>query len=138
MDRTPLHSTAPSSLPADRLLSLLGGRIRLAILRTLAQGPSNVGGISRRVGASIGLVSHNLRQLRDAGLVTRYARARERIYDLSPLTAVRSPDATILRLTSREGASIEVRLPVQHAAVVQTNSPLAQRVLEPAPHAIAS
>ena len=137
MDRTPLHATCTSPLPADRLLSLLGGRIRLAILRTLAQGPSHVGGISRRVGASIGLVSHNLRQLRDAGLVTRHARARERIYDLCPATAVRSPDATTLKLVSREGARIEVCLPVQSPTMVQTNSPLARQVLDQATHAIA-
>ena len=127
------HAVGPmaSTIEADRLLSLLGGRLRLAILRTLSEGPSHVGGIAERVNASIGLVSHNLRQLRDAGLVTRQAKARERIYDLSPEAASRLTTGTLIRLISAEGARIEVKLPLAQPALVQTDAASAGRLLTP-------
>jgi len=135
MDRTPLthpvNTPKASSLTADRLLSLLGGRLRLAILRHLSDGPSHVGGIARALNASIGLVSHNLRQLREAGLVTRQVNARERIYDLAPDAATRLTNGTLIRLASLEGARIEIRLPLRDPAVIQTDAASAQRLLNP-------
>ena len=119
------------ALPAERLLSLLGGRVRLAILRTLAAGPSHVGGIAESVHASIGLVSHNLRQLRDAGLVERTAKARERIYTLaSGLTA--SPGGTLkLQLPTREGGLISVQLPPVEPALIESDTAVAHRTMQP-------
>ena len=135
MDHSPLthprNTPKTSSLTADRLLSLLGGRLRLAILRCLSDGPSHVGGIAQSVNASIGLVSHNLRQLRDAGLVTRQINARERIYDLAPDAATRLTNGTLIRLASVEGARIEVRLPLRDPAVIHTDTAVAQRILNP-------
>ncbi|MCH2138720.1 MAG: helix-turn-helix domain-containing protein [Phycisphaerales bacterium] len=64
------------------MLSLLGGRVRLALLRRLAHGPCTVTALAASIGESVGLVSHNLRQLRDAGLVERTAQSRTRIYRL--------------------------------------------------------
>ncbi len=137
MDRSPLTHTfqtpKATNLTADRLLSLLGGRLRLAILGCLAKGPSHVGGIARSVNASIGLVSHNLRQLRDAGLVTRQINARERIYDLAPQAATRLTNGTLIRLISTEGAQIDVRLPLLNPALIQTRAEAAQRMLNPLP-----
>jgi DNA-binding transcriptional ArsR family regulator len=125
----PINAPKTSTLSADRLLSLLGGRLRLAILRHLSEGPSHVGGIAKSVHASIGLVSHNLRQLRDAGLVTRQINARERIYDLAPDAATRLTTGTLIRLASVEGARIDVRLPLRNPAVIQTSQVATHRLL---------
>ena len=139
MDRMPLNSCNTiysTNLSADRLLSLLGGRVRLAILRTLAKGPSHVGGIADSVDASIGLVSHNLRQLRDAGLVNRTIRARERIYTLAAAVSMGAHGALKLKIGTAEGGSIEVSLPLSEIPALeagnkQTASPSQQSAFQP-------
>ncbi len=67
-----------------RILSLLGGPVRMEIIRYLALGPRPVGQLAEETGQSIGLVSHNLRLLREAEMVACTPRSRQRIYSLSP------------------------------------------------------
>ena len=66
-----------------RILSLLGGPVRMEIIRNLALGPRPVGQLAEETGQSIGLVSHNLRLLREANLVACTPRSRQRIYSLA-------------------------------------------------------
>jgi len=126
MDRMPLNAHTTSTLdataiPANALLSLLGGRVRLAILRMLAKGPSHVSGIAAEVEASIGLVSHNLRHLRNAGLVTRVTKARERIYSLAQPCQLGANGDLSLHLRTAEGGHVSVHLPAKTDLAVQTN-----------------
>ncbi len=71
-----------------RILSLLGGPVRMEIIRNLALGPRPVGQLAEETGQSIGLVSHNLRLLREANLVACTPRSRQRIYSLAPNVSV--------------------------------------------------
>ena len=66
-----------------RILSLLGGPVRMEIIRYLALGPRPVGQLAEETGQSIGLVSHNLRLLREAEMVACTPRSRQRIYSLA-------------------------------------------------------
>lgn len=71
-----------------RILSLLGGPVRMEIIRNLALGPRPVGQLAQETGQSIGLISHNLRLLREANLVACTPRSRQRIYSLAPNVTV--------------------------------------------------
>ncbi|MEE2718298.1 MAG: helix-turn-helix domain-containing protein [Planctomycetota bacterium] len=68
----------------DKLLSLLGGNVRFELIRHLAAGPQSVSSLAEKLDQSIGLVSHNLRLLRQHQLVAVKPNARQRIYSLSP------------------------------------------------------
>ena len=78
-----------------RILSLLGGPVRMEIIRYLALGPRSVGTLAEEAGQSIGLVSHNLRLLREAGLVACTPRSRQRIYSLASGIRVRYGQDTL-------------------------------------------
>ena len=71
-------------VPTDKLLSLLGGNVRFELIRHLAAGPQSVSSLAEKLDQSIGLVSHNLRLLRQHQLVAVKPNARQRIYSLSP------------------------------------------------------
>ena len=60
----------------------------MEIIRNLALGPRPVGQLAEETGQSIGLVSHNLRLLREANLVACTPRSRQRIYSLAPNVSV--------------------------------------------------
>ena len=60
----------------------------MEIIRNLALGPRPVGQLAEETGQSIGLVSHNLRLLREASLVACTPRSRQRIYSLAPNVTV--------------------------------------------------
>ena len=86
-----------------RTLSLLGGPVRMEIIRHLATGPRPVGQLAEETGQSIGLVSHNLRLLREADLVSCTPRSRQRIYSLAPSIRVRQQNRTLDLAVSIEG-----------------------------------
>jgi len=134
----PLNAHTPSTLdataiPANALLSLLGGRVRLAILRMLAKGPCHVSGIAAEVEASIGLVSHNLRHLRNVGLVTRVTKARERIYSLAQPCQMGANGDLSLHLMTAEGGHVSVHLPAETDRAVQTNGESVDRMFHLGP-----
>lgn len=62
------------------LFRLLGDATRLRIVLACLSGPTNVGEIAARVGASPSLVSHHLRLLRAARLVRADRRGRQIYY----------------------------------------------------------
>ena len=78
-----------------RVLSLLGGPVRMEIIRFLSMGPRAVGQLAEETGQSIGLVSHNLRLLREADMVACTPRSRQRIYSLAPNIRIRYGEHTI-------------------------------------------
>ena len=78
-----------------RVLSLLGGPVRMEIIRFLSLGPRAVGQLAEETGQSIGLVSHNLRLLREADMVSCTPRSRQRIYSLAPNIRIRYGEQTI-------------------------------------------
>lgn len=71
------------SLPLDKLMGLLAGDVRRSILLELGNGPAEVTPLAELVDAEISVVSHNLRRLREAGLVNQKRQSRQRIYSLS-------------------------------------------------------
>jgi ArsR family transcriptional regulator len=68
----------------SKFLKALADPDRLKIVQCLQAGPLPVGEISDRLGAPLANVSHHLKQLRIAGLVTGQKRGRQVIYALSP------------------------------------------------------
>jgi ArsR family transcriptional regulator len=68
----------------SKFLKALADPDRLKIVQCLREGPLPVGEISARLDAPLANVSHHLKQLRIAGLVTGQKRGRNVIYALSP------------------------------------------------------
>jgi ArsR family transcriptional regulator len=60
---------------------------RLRILECLCEGHESVGNISRKLDMPMRSVSHHLKQLRNAGLVTSTRKGRFILYSISPLVS---------------------------------------------------
>jgi DNA-binding transcriptional ArsR family regulator len=73
-----------------KYLKALGDPERLRIVECLQEGPKTVGDISRDIDSVIANVSHHLKQLRFAGLVSGQRRGRHVVYSLSPEFAGKS------------------------------------------------
>ena len=66
------------------LLKLLADETRLAVVRQLIDGPKHVGDINETLGLEQSLLSHHLKVLRDAGLVTSRRGGKAVLYSLAP------------------------------------------------------
>ncbi|MCA9182675.1 MAG: winged helix-turn-helix transcriptional regulator [Planctomycetales bacterium] len=66
------------------LLKLLADETRLAVVRQLMEGPKHVGEINEALGLEQSLLSHHLKTLRDAGLVTSRRDGKAVLYSLAP------------------------------------------------------
>lgn len=79
------NGTARASHVADLpvVMSALASELRRSILIDLTHGPADVSTIAENVDAQMSLVSRNLSQLRDAGLVISRKDARHRIYEIA-------------------------------------------------------
>ena len=103
-----------------RTLSLLGGPVRMEIIRHLAAGPRPVGQLAEETGQSIGIVSHNLRLLREADLVSCTPKSRQRIYSLAPGIRVRHQDRMLdLGFSIAEEGHVTLSLPLPTSAEVE-------------------
>jgi DNA-binding transcriptional ArsR family regulator len=69
---------------SDDGLSALGDGTRLAIFQALAERPRPVGELAEGLPVSRPAVSHHLKVLKAAGLVTEQAQGTRRIYRLNP------------------------------------------------------
>jgi DNA-binding transcriptional ArsR family regulator len=69
---------------SDQGLSALGDGTRLAIFQSLAERPRAVGELAAELPVSRPAVSHHLKVLKAAGLVTEQAQGTRRIYRLNP------------------------------------------------------
>jgi len=67
-----------------RLLKALGDSDRLRIVQCLQDGPKNVSELSTLLDAELANVSHHLRVLRDAGLVSDSKQGKFVVYTLHP------------------------------------------------------
>lgn len=65
-------------------LKILADDNRLAVLRLLLQGPARVGELAAGIGIEQTLLSHHLKTLRDAGLVSTRRDGKAIIYQLAP------------------------------------------------------
>ncbi|MEE3001270.1 MAG: ArsR family transcriptional regulator [Planctomycetota bacterium] len=111
----------------DKLLTLLGGTVRLAIIRELLVESRSVSKLADAVEQSIGLVSHNLKLLREQGLVVSTPSARHRYYSMSPRVQVEHhPDGTRLGFTASCGERVSLML--QHQAEAVHRGPQAVQV----------
>ncbi len=77
------RSSARTNVDLGTLLSLLSGDVRRAILLELARNPREVTALAEIAEAEISVVSHNLRRLRESGLVKQTPVSRQRIYELT-------------------------------------------------------
>ncbi len=71
-------------MPYGDPINAFGDPTRRAILERLAGGPRSVGEIARGLPVSRPAVSHHLKVLKTAGLVTEQAQGTRRIYRLNP------------------------------------------------------
>ncbi len=86
----------PDRLNSDecsKYLKALGDPERLRIIQCLQAGPQPVGEICRRLNSVVPNISHHLKQLRIAGLISGEKRGRFVYYELTPRLA-RHPDGT--------------------------------------------
>jgi len=103
-------------LRTDKLLSLLGGNVRFELIRHLAQQPQSVSTLAEKLDQSIGLVSHNLRLLRQHELVDVKPNARQRIYSLSPAIRCEQADTRVrlvFTLPTHDKIALDIPLPVE-------------------------
>lgn len=94
------------------LLSILSGEVRRIILFELAREPREVTGLALVADAEISVVSHSLRHLREAGLVTQTPVSRRRIYALTDAVEITRHGAKFtmtIRATKGESVTLVVR-----------------------------
>lgn len=59
---------------------------RLEIIKTLREGPKNVGGLSKALKFEQSMVSHNLRKLKELGFINVKPSGKERVYEIDKKT----------------------------------------------------
>lgn len=107
------------AIRTDKLLSLLGGNVRFELIRHLAAGPQSVSSLAEQLDQSIGLVSHNLRLLRQHKLVEVKPNARQRIYSLSPSIRCEQLEQRVrlvFTLPSMDKVALDIPLPTDVAS----------------------
>ena len=118
-NHTQQRSTPDEPARTDKLLSLLGGNVRFELIRHLAAGPQSVSSLAEKLDQSIGLVSHNLRLLRQHELVEVKPNARQRIYSLSPSIRCEPCEnrvRLVFTLPSMDKVALDIPLPTDSAS----------------------
>lgn len=69
--------------PCASVLKVLADSTRLAVVEKLLDGPQHVGEINATLGVEQSLLSHHLKVLRDAGLVTAERDGKQVLYALA-------------------------------------------------------
>jgi ArsR family transcriptional regulator len=104
MPHIPVESLPPA--PPATWLSAIGEASRLAIIRTLATGPRNVTDLAKALGVEPMNVSHHLRMLKNAGLISVEQRGKYLWYALVGANAA----GAVLELAHPSG--VKVTLPL--------------------------
>jgi len=104
---------SPETLPVDELkavahrlapvLAALADPNRLAILLAITQAPRTVKALTETLDLPQTLVSHHLKALRDAGVVTVTARGRSNIYSMC-CGALAEPARLLVELSAGNGS----------------------------------
>ena len=76
--------SSSSEISCASLLKMLADETRLAVVRQLMEGPKHVGEINESLGLEQSLLSHHLKILREAGLVTSERDGKAVLYSLAP------------------------------------------------------
>ncbi len=101
----------PSCASLTSLSSCLAHRIRLEILRTLAESSKDVSTVAEELQLGIDTISHHLRLLRKCGFVQVEAIKQKRIYSLAR-RVITSVSGKILNITvdgsNEEGITIHI------------------------------
>ncbi|MCB1034830.1 MAG: winged helix-turn-helix transcriptional regulator [Acidobacteria bacterium] len=84
----------PRNSCSDRL-KVLAEEKRLQVIRLLLEGPKHVGELQQQVDVEQSLLSHHLRVLREAGLVTAERDGKAVLYRVAPDVSVRQPGEAI-------------------------------------------
>ena len=71
----------------SKILKGMADAGRLRIIECLCDGAETVGNIARKLGMPMRSVSHHLKKLRSAGLVTSTRKGRFILYSISPLVS---------------------------------------------------
>lgn len=77
-------TTENQQMSCASLLKVLADETRLAVVRQLTGGSKHVGEINEPLGLEQSLLSHHLKVLREAGLVTAERDGKGVLYSLSP------------------------------------------------------
>lgn len=109
----PTSSHPPIAVePAERIARMMAGlstASRVRILLRLRQGPSTVGGLTGAVGMTQPAVSHQLRILRDLGMVAGRRDGRQIVYSLHDARVARLLDESLGHVDRRDPADDESR-----------------------------
>jgi DNA-binding transcriptional ArsR family regulator len=77
------------------ILKVLADETRLAVVRQLLNGPRRVGEINEELQVESTLLSHHLRVLREAGIVTGEREGKAVLYRLAPTVESKRRGATL-------------------------------------------
>lgn len=77
------HELPLADASCAELLKVLADETRLAVMQQLMQGPRHVGEINARLGLEQSLLSHHLKVLREAGLVSSERDGKSVLYRLA-------------------------------------------------------
>ncbi len=88
-------------LEAVELLARMAHPTRLAVLVTLRDGPATVGALADHLEVEQSALSHQLRLLRDSGLVVSEPRGRRRLYRLADRCVADIVHATLVHAAER-------------------------------------
>lgn len=109
--RERLDGQIPPCLSIADLTVVVAGGIRLEILKSLLLASRNVTSLADELELEVSMVSHNLRILRDNGLVEAQRRRQKRIYHLTDRVRG-SPNGEFVQLSirSEQGESVVFHL----------------------------
>ena len=80
---TVLSNASGEEVSCASVLKVLADETRLAVIEQLLEGPMNVGQINESLGVEQTLLSHHLKVLRDAELVTSERQGKQVVYSLA-------------------------------------------------------
>lgn len=103
-----------ASLPI--VIDALASDLRRALLVTLANEPTIVSDLAGRHRVEISQISHNLKRLKDAGLVTATKKSRFRIYELAPCVQIKKRGQWLdLAVQIKDQQLVELRIKASQA-----------------------
>ncbi len=113
MDDMNSNATTPSSnVTLDSVIDVLRNNVRRGLLLTLAKGDKDVSTLANEINAHISVISHNLRALRELGVVEVRRDARRRIYRLSPMVnTTQDGEMMTLSIDADGGSRVSLTVP---------------------------
>ncbi len=128
----------PDSCPIERTIKVVGTRSAMLLLREAAYGTTRFDDFSRRTGLTDTVTSSRLRDLVDAGILTKepYRESGQRTRHAYVLTAAGADLVPTLVALATWGAEHLPHLPSPHYAHVGCGEPVAVRIECAAGHSV--